>query len=132
MLRRGNEGQAALREAAGAELMVLAVGNEPDLWDWPEDWLARWAAGRKVAKARLALVLVRARPTVLSRRRASSVRSAASPSGRTCACWCSTKAGRTLTAGRVRLRLLLSQLSNQPRRVQRWTYCAQRVPSLRL
>ena len=59
MLDRGHEGEAALQEALAAELMVLAIENGTEVEDWPEEWLAHWAAGKRVAAARLVLVLVR-------------------------------------------------------------------------
>jgi hypothetical protein len=58
LLESGREGEAALGDASDAELMIVAVGKAQALRVWPEDWLARWALGRKVATAALALVLV--------------------------------------------------------------------------
>lgn len=57
MLRWNREGQPALRDTAAAEVMILAIRNAKEVEDWPEGWLARWAAGRRGA-ARLALVPV--------------------------------------------------------------------------
>jgi len=59
MLEWGMEGQTALRDAAAAELMVLAMKDATEVEYWPEEWLAHWAAGRRVAAAQLALVPVR-------------------------------------------------------------------------
>jgi hypothetical protein len=46
---------AALKDAAEAHLIVLAVHHQPGMAPWLMGWLERWAAGRQVQDAAVAL-----------------------------------------------------------------------------
>jgi hypothetical protein len=55
LLNLGPFAQEALREAAGAHLIVLAVGGGPERVAGLLGWLEAWAAGRQVQDAALAV-----------------------------------------------------------------------------
>jgi len=57
MLEQGIEAEKALEETSDVELIILAIGDAGDVWDWPEDWLRRWVAGHQTANATLVVVL---------------------------------------------------------------------------
>ena len=57
MLEQGIEAEKALEETSDVELIILAIGDAGALWDWPEDWLRRWAEGHKTANVTLVVAL---------------------------------------------------------------------------
>jgi hypothetical protein len=54
-LKVPREADAALAEAAEAQLIVLAVRQVQSLFSWLADWLERWARCRRVREAGLAV-----------------------------------------------------------------------------
>jgi hypothetical protein len=55
MLKLPPAAEAALAEAAGAHLIVLAVRQIQSFLPWLVDWLERWAACRQIQEAALAV-----------------------------------------------------------------------------
>ena len=66
MLGQGLEGDRALQETDDAEVMVLAIGREEHLQDWPQHWLVRWLARRKSLPVTILVMLIGLADTVAS------------------------------------------------------------------